>query len=82
MQTKIQKWGNSQGLRLSKVLLKEIHAMIGDEVDVYTHEGKIIIEPIKQAHGKYNLKSLIKKIPENYKAEEIDWGNPVGKEAW
>ena len=82
MHTKIQKWGNSQGLRIPKVLLDEIQFSIGDEVEVYSQEGKIIIEPTKQARGKISLKSLIKKIPKNYKAQETDWGKPLGNEEW
>lgn len=40
MHTKIQKWGNSQGLRIPKVVLDEIQSSIGDEVEVYSQEGK------------------------------------------
>lgn len=31
---KIQKWGNSQGLRLTKALLQETQINVGDEVSV------------------------------------------------
>jgi len=82
MHTKIQKWGNSQGLRLPKVLLNEIQSTVGDEVKVYSQEGKIIIEPIKQIRGKFSLQSLVEKIPKKYEAEEINWGKPTGKEEW
>lgn len=82
MQTKIQKWGNSQGLRIPKTVLDEIQLSVGDKVHVYSHEGKIIIEPVKRIKGKVSLKSLVKKIPENYKTEEVDWGRPLGKEEW
>jgi len=82
MHTKIQKWGNSQGLRIPKVVLNEIQSSIGDEVEVYSQEGKIIIEPVKRIRGKISLKSLVKKIPKNYKALEVDWGKPLGKEEW
>ncbi|MEA3466354.1 MAG: AbrB/MazE/SpoVT family DNA-binding domain-containing protein [Thermodesulfobacteriota bacterium] len=82
MHTKIQKWGNSQGLRLTKIMLEEIQATVGDEVEIYTHEGKIIIEPVKQIRGKYDLKSLIANIPQEYQPAEAEWGNPVGKEVW
>ena len=82
MQTKIQKWGNSQGLRIPKVVLEEIQSSIGDEVEVYSQEGKIIIEPVKRIRGKISLKALVKKIPKNYRTQEVDWGNPLGKEEW
>ncbi len=82
MHTKIQKWGNSQGLRIPKVVLEEIQSSIGDEVEIYSQEGKIIIEPVKPNRGKISLKSLIKKIPKNYDVQEVDWGKPLGKEEW
>jgi antitoxin MazE len=82
MHTKIQKWGNSQGLRIPKVVLDEIQSSIGDEVKVYSQEGKIIIEPVKRVKGKISLKSLVNKIPKNYKTQEVDWGKPLGKEEW
>ena len=34
MVTKIQKWGNSQGLRLAKQVLEDAHISVGDDVDV------------------------------------------------
>ncbi len=84
MHTKIQKWGNSQGLRIPKVLLDKLQYSIGDEVEIYSQEGKIIIEPVKrkQIKGKFSLQSLIKQIPEDYKAQEVDWGRHLGKEEW
>lgn len=82
MQTKIQKWGNSQGLRIPKVVLDEVQSSIGDEVEVYSQEGKIIIEPVKRIRGKVSLKTLVNKIPKNYKPQEVDWGKPLGTEEW
>ena len=34
MITKVQKWGNSQGLRLSKALLSDVAIDVGDAVQV------------------------------------------------
>ena len=34
MLAKIQKWGNSQGLCLTKTLLTDAHLGVGDEVDI------------------------------------------------
>ena len=79
---KIQKWGNSQGLRLTKTLLQEAQINVGDEVIVSVQNGRIIIEPATQVRGKYDLKKLISKIPQEYQAEELDWGEPIGKEEW
>jgi len=45
MVTKIQKWGNSQGLRLARQVLEEAFMAVGDEVEVAARDGLIIITP-------------------------------------
>jgi antitoxin MazE len=82
MVTKIQKWGNSQGLRLAKQVLEDAHISIGDDVDVTARDGLIVVAPVRRVRGKRSLQELISRIPRNYKTEEIDWGQPAGKEAW
>ncbi len=83
MVTKVQKWGNSQGLRLAKHVLEEIHLSVGDPVDVSTRDGLIVITPInRSARGRLSLQELISRIPKNYKPREAEWGRPVGSEAW
>jgi antitoxin MazE len=82
MVTKIQKWGNSQGLRFSKEMLQEAQIGVGDDVQVSVRGGRIIVEPVTKVRGRYNLKDLVAKMPKSARAEEIDWGKPAGKEAW
>jgi len=80
MVTKIQKWGNSQGLRLPKQVLEDARIAVGDDVDVTAHDGMIVIAPARRVRGKQSLKELVSRIPENYEPEEMNWGEPVGKE--
>ena len=82
MLTKIQKWGNSQGLRLTKNVLEDARLEVGDEVDVAVRDDIIVIAPIRKIRGRYRLEDLVAQIPEDYHAGEVDWGEPVGKEAW
>lgn len=82
MVTKVQKWGNSQGLRLAKQVLEDAHISVGDDVNVTTRDGVIVISPVKRIRGKRDLRELVSRIPRNYKAGEIDWGKPTGKETW
>ncbi|RLE27412.1 MAG: transcriptional regulator/antitoxin, MazE [Acidobacteria bacterium] len=82
MITKVQQWGNSQGLRLNKQVLEEARISVGDEVDLSVRDGVITLVPVKRVRGGHDLKSLVAQIPEGYTAEEIDWGEPVGREAW
>jgi antitoxin MazE len=82
MVTRIQKWGNSQGLRLAKQVLEDAHISVGEDVDVTARDGLIVIAPARRIRGKQNLQELVSRIPKHYKAEEMDWGEPVGKEVW
>jgi antitoxin MazE len=82
MLAKIQKWGNSQGLRIAKNLLADSNINVGDEVDISVKDGIIIISAVKRIRGRHNLKDLVARIPENYQASEVDWGEPIGKEVW
>jgi antitoxin MazE len=82
MVTKVQKWGNSQGLRLAKQVLEETHISIGDPVDVSTRDGVIVIAPIKRIRGRLSLRELVSRIPRNYRPQEVEWGEPVGSEVW
>jgi antitoxin MazE len=82
MVTKIQKWGNSQGLRLAKQVLEDARISVGDDVDVTVRDGLIVIAPARRIRGKRSLQELVSRIPKNYRTKETDWGQPVGKEAW
>jgi antitoxin MazE len=80
--TKIQKWGNSQGLRLPKQVLEDARIAVGDDLDVTARDGMIVIAPARRVRGKQSLKELVSRIPENYEPGEVNWGEPVGKEVW
>ena len=82
MLTKVQKWGNSQGLRISKTLLADAQLAIGDDVDISLKDGVIVVVPAHKKRGYHNLKELVSRIPASYQTEEIDWGEKAGKEIW
>jgi len=81
MTVTISSWGNSQGLRFPKDIMKELHLSIGDKVKLLIENQKIIIEPIKQRRKKYDIKDLVQNLPKNYKAHET-FENKVGLEEW
>jgi antitoxin MazE len=82
MVTKIQKWGNSQGLRLARQILEDACISVGDDVEVAVREGVIVIAPVRRIRGRQSLQELVARMPKNSKPEETDWGKPVGHEAW
>ena len=82
MITKIQKWGNSQGLRLSKTVLSDADIDVGDAVDVAVHKGALVVTPVRRVRGGNDLRALVRRIPKGAAPVEFDWGAPVGREVW
>lgn len=77
MQLTIKKWGNSVGVRIPHTILTELNLNIEHQVDMRIEDGKIVIEPIQD---EYPLEQLLAGItPENLH-EEVEVGDPVGKE--
>ena len=79
MQTSVQKWGNSLGLRIPNVYAKELHLLDGSIVDIQRKENEIIISPAKK---KKSLNDLIQLITDENQHDEIDFGSPHGREEW
>ena len=82
MITRVQKWGNSQGLRLSKELLFDAAIDVGDEVEVAVRDGSIVVTPAHRVRGALDLAALVREIPADYGHDEVDWGMPSGREVW
>ena len=80
MLAKVQKWGNSQGLRLAKHLLDDARISVGDEVEVFVQQEQIRIRKISKP--RFDLAELVSRMPASYKAKEESFGKPVGKEEW
>lgn len=80
MTTTIQKWGNSQGVRIPKILLDTVNWSENEEIVIIVENGKLVME---KAKGKRkNIKELFKDYEEDYKPINVDWGEPEGEEIW
>lgn len=79
---KVQKWGNSQGIRIPKYILDKAEINEGDVVEIALEDNKIIIFQSKRVLKKYTINDLFKDYKGDYKPKEQDWGEPVGKEEW
>lgn len=77
MYTTIQKWGNSQGIRLPKVILEMANLSENDTVELTVENGKVIITPVKKHR---TLEERIAEYEGDYKPHEWDIGPSVGKE--
>lgn len=79
--TTIKKWGNSQGLRISKNLLEQVNLKQGDKIKITANENSLMISP-EINKNKILIKKLLSKISDNNKVSVVNWGKPVGKEIW
>ena len=81
MTARIQKWGNSQGLRLPKHLLDAMDLATGDDVEIIAENNQIIIKPIANIKNHFKIADLVADIPLDYKATE-EISSQAGDEAW
>ena len=87
-QTIIRKWGNSQGIRLSKEILSQMNLKEDDTIGISIYDGKMTIEKVnkpKYLNLEERLEAFYKRpIEEIYveSTQEVDVGNPVGNEYW
>jgi len=77
MQTVVQKWGNSLGIRIPSLYVKEFDLRNGSSVEILEEEGKLVIKP-----GKLTLEQLLSQVTEENIHEPWETGPSVGKEEW
>ncbi len=80
MLTRIQKWGNSLGLRIPKSFAAEVEVEAGSTVDIRVENGELVIRPLRRKQ--YVLSELLEGVNSRNLHEEISTGDPVGREAW
>ena len=77
MQTVVQKWGNSLGIRIPNLYVKEFNLKNGSQVEVIEEEGKLVIKP-----QKLTLEMLLSGITKENIHAAIETGPSVGNEEW
>ncbi|MCI9310995.1 MAG: AbrB/MazE/SpoVT family DNA-binding domain-containing protein [Lawsonibacter sp.] len=88
MYATIQKWGNSNGLRIPKAFLDTLGLRENDRVELIQTEDAITIKKAAAVPHK----TLEERLTEFYgkpiqeigplQAEEVDWGKAEGREVW
>ncbi len=86
MTTTLQAWGNSQGVRIPKALLKALHLKTGMrlELDLSPSKDAIIVKPSKEEaplRGRHRIEDLVAKMPRNYRSQEF-FSEVRGREVW
>ena len=78
MNSQVQKWGNSLGIRIPKNLAQKLHLHSGSKVEINTNEHSIIIT--KSSSG---LDVLLEDIKSSNRHKEFfDEEGGVGSESW
>ena len=80
MEVKIQKWGNSAGIRIPSSILKSLDLKTNDILNIEQRENKIIISIPKKK--KISLEEKFKNYHWENLAKDFSWDDPVGKEIW
>lgn len=81
MRSTIQKWGNSQAIRLPKAVLEMAHFGENEPVEIFAENDKIVIKR-DAVQKRKTIQERFEGFEGEYIREEIDWGKPVGKEVW
>ena len=79
MRTKVQKWGNSLGVRIPRSFAAEARVEAGSTVDISVEKGSLRIRPV---HRRYSLRALLRKVTSRNLHKEVATGAPVGRETW
>ncbi len=80
MEVRLQKWGNSVGIRIPSNIIKSLKLKENDTLVLEQTEDKILISIPK--NKKIDLEELFKKYKGNNLSKEFEWDEPVGREIW
>jgi len=94
MTTTLQKWGNSQAIRIPKKVLTLLDLKECDTLDLVIGDGnftlkkttkerpKTLAQLYENFYGK-SIDEIIDDAQQNRREKEfVDWGDPVGDEVW
>ncbi len=89
MYATIQRWGNSQGIRIPKVLLESLNIQENDRVELIQAQDTITIRKAEAPAHKTLEERLtafyerpIDEIARIESIPEVDWGKAEGGEIW
>jgi antitoxin MazE len=80
MKTRVQKWGNSLGLRIPRSFAVEAGLENDSAVEVSLVKGALVVRLV--ASPKPTLKQLLARVTDDNLHHEVNTGAPVGNETW
>ncbi len=76
----IKKWGNSLAIRIPSSVAKDLNLSENSTIQITSDGFMATIRPKKGK--KQSLQDLVSAITPDNRHQEVDWGEPVGKEIW
>jgi antitoxin MazE len=80
MRVLVKKWGNSASVCIPASVMAAAHLSLDQAVEVREEDGRIVIEPVRE--DVFDLTALVDGITEENRHDAVDFGPPVGREAW
>ena len=78
MTVRVQKWGNSLGVRIPKSIAQQSAIREGIDLEIVPSGEGVLLRPVKVP----SLRQLLAQMKPANRPPVVDWGKPVGKEAW
>lgn len=87
MNTTLQRWGNSQGVRIPKAIIESLGMEIGSKltIELTADRSQITITPARDARpvrGRHRIEDLVASSSPGAFKGEYGWGEAQGKEVW
>ncbi len=73
----ISKWGNSLGIRIPMAIAKKIGFVEGTPVEIDVENNCIVIR-----RKRYSLQKLLSEVDAANLHDEVESGEPAGREIW
>lgn len=80
MEIRLQKWGNSDGIRIPSSFLKALNLKTNDKLELVQEDDRIIIS--KSKNKKISLKERFMEYKGANLAKDFEWDENVGEEIW
>ena len=74
--------GNSRALVLPKIICEQLQIDIGSGLNLTVRGQTLLVSKADARKSANSIDELFADYTGNYSPEELNWGTPVGDEAW
>jgi len=82
MITTLSKWGNSQAVRLPKIVIDSLDFNENDKLEIITTNDSIILKKAKPKIKSKTIEERFEGFKGEYEPIDVDFGKPQGGEIW